>query len=450
MKNLTTLLAICLFHFSAVASHLYGGYITTKKISGRIYEIRAIVVSDPASQANQTLTDITLDYGDGTTDKVQRFSQGNMESTTFRTNTYVATHEYQSDGVFLITYADPSLVEGIFNVNGGQSGNINLVLEAMIRVSPTQISKENPAPLAYTFPNIGYGKVLTYNPTFTDIEGDNILYELYSSANIPNYEVPVTLSINPYSGMLTWSDPRYEGLFLVQYKVSSFTNDGQLLAYSTVVQMIRVKSFVSDFPTPLSVPNADIAPAGWYRSVVNTPGPVLQPFIFNRNSSLISCNIKVYSELLPLNGSVTLQQNDSQQLANFSWDALASMIRTTPYFVTFRLASKDDPQIIKDYNLAFYHGAPLTSSTHEISAAGEHVSVYPNPSATGSSFFMLPAHTTSDAVLRIFDIAGKEIVHALLTQPTYNWEHTQQPAGLYFYQVELANGNVMKGKVVVE
>lgn len=450
MKTLITLITFCLFHSAAVATHLYGGYITTKKISGRKYEIRVLVVSDPNSPASQFLTNIDIDYGDGVLETVQRLSQGNLEGP-FRTNTYVTTHEYQSDGIFVVTYTDPSLVDGIFNVNYGESGNTKLVLEAMIRISPTILSKENPAPLAYTFPYAGYGKPFSYNPTFIDMEGDNISYELLSNPDLPNYQLPATMSMNPYSGMITWNNLNHQGLFLIQYKVNSF-DKGQLVAYSIVTQVIRVKDIVSDFPTPPSVPNTDIAPAGWYRSVVATPGPVLQPFIlpFSRNSNFTDCNIKVFSELLQSsNGSVELKQNDSQQLANFSWSALTNMIRTTPYFVTFRLQSKTDAQQIKDYDLAFYHGAPLTTYNNEILIGDNNVSVYPNPSTTGNSFFILPPYSCN-SVLRIFDMAGKEIVHTLLTQSSYNWEHPHQPAGLYLYSVELTNGSILKGKVVVE
>ncbi|MES2781120.1 MAG: T9SS type A sorting domain-containing protein [Bacteroidota bacterium] len=444
MKNLIIILAICLFHFSTFASHLYGGYITTKKLSGRQYEISVTILGDPHGAASQT--SIKLSFGDGDSQTVARLSLANLEDN-FRSNIYKTIHEYQSDGVFIITYSDPNLVDNIVNVNGGQSSNSSLVIESMIRVSPTLLSLENPRPLAYTFPSVAFGKSLTYNPTFIDAEGDNIVYELLSSTNLLNYQLPAAMTMNQHSGMVTWNNINFQGLYLIQYKVSSYESNGILNAYTIVTQMIRVVDLVIDFPTPVHFPNTDLAPAGWYRSVVNTSGWVQQPFIMPLNNNT-NCNIEVYSELLHLNGRIETNQNDSQHVVNFFWEALAGMNRPTLYFVTFRLQSTKLARVSKDYNVAFYHGAPLTTGVNEWRGENEKVSVYPNPSTNGSCIFLLPTQSPN-TMLHIYDMAGKEIVNTPVIDASYTWDHSSETTGLYFYQIEMPDGHLFSGKVMI-
>ncbi|MCX6137816.1 MAG: T9SS type A sorting domain-containing protein, partial [Ignavibacteriales bacterium] len=92
------------------------------------------------------------------------------------------------------------------------------------------------------------------------------------------------------------------------------------------------------------------------------------------------------------------------------------------------------------------HLAKLTANTVEIGAVPsvfELAQNYPNPfNPTTTIRFGIPA--TSNVVLKIFDIVGKEVV-ALVNGElsagyySYEWNASTKPSGMYFYRMTAAS-----------
>ncbi len=249
-----------LFYTDSYASHYRAGEITYAQISGRRYRVTAITYTDPQSRANQFTGSVTLFWGDGSSDIVTRTSKTDVSLTAQR-NTYVYEHEYQSDGVFLISLTDPNRVGDIFNINGGQSSLTPFYVESLVRISSAIGNNQSPI---LTIPPLVDGCLqflYLHNPGAYDPDGDSLAYTLTvpkqgTNDPVPNYETPRnsdSFAINPYTGTLFWVKPTNAGLYNIAIMVSEFRN-GRLTGYVVRDMQIRIRDCVNDIPvvTPIN------------------------------------------------------------------------------------------------------------------------------------------------------------------------------------------------------
>lgn len=248
------LLAFVLLGTDCYATHYRAGEITYAQISGRRYRITAITYTDPESLANAFTGSITIEWGDKTNNQVPRSSLEKLNATAQR-NTYIFEHEYQSDGVFIISLMDPNRVDGIFNINGGASGNTPFYVESMIRISSTIGNNQSPI---LTVPPLVDGCLqflYLHNPGAYDPDGDSLVYVLDipkqgTNNPVPNYETPRTsdsFAINPFTGTLFWAKSISPGLYNIAIKVLEY-RDGDLVGYVVRDMQIRIRDCVNDIP----------------------------------------------------------------------------------------------------------------------------------------------------------------------------------------------------------
>lgn len=243
------------------ASHYRAGEITYSQISGRLYRITAVTYTDPASQANQFTGTINIEWGDETRDVVARTEKVTVSPTAQR-NTYVFDHEYQSDGIFIVSLTDPNRVDGIFNINQGQSGNTPFYVESMIRISGTIGNNQSPILSVPPLVDGCLQFLYLHNPGASDPDGDSLVYTLVVPQQgpknpVPNYEKPRTsdsFSIDPHTGTLFWAKSIYEGLYNIAIKVSEYRN-GQLVGYVIRDMQIRIRNCVNDVPVINTIAN---------------------------------------------------------------------------------------------------------------------------------------------------------------------------------------------------
>ncbi|MES2560491.1 MAG: gliding motility-associated C-terminal domain-containing protein [Bacteroidota bacterium] len=255
------LLTFLLLGTDCYASHYRAGEITYAQVSGRRYRITATTYTDPQSQANQFTGTVTIVWGDGTSNVVTRTSLF-IVSTTAQRNTYEFEHEYQSDGVFIISLTDPNRVDGIFNINGGQSGNTPFYVESMIRISSTIGNNQSPI---LTVPPLVDGCLqflYLHNPGAYDPDGDSLAYTLSvpkqgTNNPVPNYETPRTsdsFAIDPFDGTLYWAKSIAPGIYNIAVKVSEFRN-GQLVGFVIRDMQIRIRDCINDIPVLTTISN---------------------------------------------------------------------------------------------------------------------------------------------------------------------------------------------------
>ena len=310
MKRLVFLFSFFLLVSSSQASHLKGGYINYKCVSGRSYQITLVTFSDPNSPADINTSNAFVFFGDGDSLTIQR-TQRVAVSVNLVENIYITTHTYVSDGNFFISFTDFSFVDGIVNVNGGDSKNQQFYLESLLKINSTIVAFNSPEPhsILPELRAIG-GKELYYNSTWfgrlKDYPNDSISFELTSMKNINNFTLPPGLSIDNYSGMIKWEKvPIVSGsipiLWLINYKVLTYRL-GILVGYTTVAQIARVDNYPGTFPSIINFPFCDSTNNGWYKKNITTNNFFKQEFKYTDNN---------YQFLKRVYGETNLSMTDS-------------------------------------------------------------------------------------------------------------------------------------------
>jgi gliding motility-associated-like protein len=251
----------------AQGSHYRAGEITYRQITGRLFRITATTYTDPQSSANQFTGTVTIFWGDGKNDVVTRLRVDPISDNVQR-NVYEFNHEFQSDGLFLISLTDPNRVQNIVNINGGFSDNTPFYVESLIRVNGAIGNNQSPV---LTVPPIVDGCLeflYLHNPGAYDPDGDSLAYTLTTpkqatGVDVPNYVDPVasdSFRLNPITGTLFWAKPVGAGLYNIAIKISEF-RQGILVGYVVRDMQIRIRDCVNTPPVFANI-NSTCAEAG--------------------------------------------------------------------------------------------------------------------------------------------------------------------------------------------
>lgn len=432
------------------ATHLYGGYISTSPTqSGRNVKIDVVILSDPASGAEPSLTEVMLSFGDGMSQAISRTSNetvgGNIQK-----NTYECTHAYSSDGSYKISLSETNLIDGIMNINSGSSNAIKLYLETLININNLLLQTVTPKPLAFTLCNFGTTseEKQNYNPTFNKQSNDSISYQLVASGSLQtvltNYSIPNGLAINPYSGMFGWKASTIpSGIYVVAFRVQAFKM-GRIASEQLVMQPFRVKLALVKFPDGLSVPNADVSPAGWYRIVAQPGVSFNQDFSMNLTKEDFTFKLQAYSEVYDLGADTNNTLNGIKETIQLNWQPTSQMVASIPYFVTYRAVNQLN-QLINDSELGIHLGARLNSGLRE-ETAKQQVMVSPNPV---NDHCLFTYNNPEPALLQIFNVTGQLVFNQEITS-NYQWQRGSLSNGIYQYVVQLNNGKITSGKIILE
>jgi hypothetical protein len=452
MKRLAFLFSFFLLVSSSQASHLKGGYINYKCVSGRSYQITLVTFSDPNSPADINTSNAFIFFGDGDSLTIQR-TQRVAVSVNLVENIYITTHTYVSDGNFLINFTDFSFVDGIVNVNGGDSKNQQFYIESFLKINSTIGAFNSPEPhsILPDLRAIG-GKELYYNSTWfgrsKDHPNDSISFELSSMKNINNFTLPPGLSIDNYSGMIKWEKvPIVSGsipiLWLINYKVLTYRL-GVLVGYTTVAQIARVDNFPGSFPSIINFPFCDSTNNSWYKKNITANNFFKQEFNYTDNN---------YQFLKRVYGETNLSMTDSslssisKTIINFISDTNLVQ-RTRPYFYTIRIIKDSSTGIpyFRDYNLAVYYGASTYFGINEVEDNDKYVNVFPNPT---NGVFEININTIDANSIRVMDITGKLMFERKITSLNESIDMTGFPKGVYVLYISGNNFSINK-KLILE
>lgn len=236
MKTFLRLLCLLLIGGQVSATHLRGGYIQTRSISGLSYEITATIYQEGSASVSVDES-ITVCFGDGTTQAVARQSLRFSSDGILGISTYRLVHTYAGPGTYTIATSLASRTPSL---------NIVTTTQEPLTLTTTILtgSSGNRTPtllLPQTSFRVGINQRLVFPLKATDDEGDSLVYALTlprtsSSGNpcvsrtISPYQYPNdlarrgTFKIDRRTGDLTWDAPTQPGYFSVAITVSEYRN----------------------------------------------------------------------------------------------------------------------------------------------------------------------------------------------------------------------------------
>ncbi|WP_026261846.1 T9SS type A sorting domain-containing protein [Spirosoma panaciterrae] len=283
-----TFLCLMLSGISAVrATHLIGGYIQAKPVSGSslTYEVTLVVYMNEVQgrQAADQADRYLICFGDGTSNTVTRQSRLFIANNSMSINTYRINHTYPGPNTYTLTttISNRSIVQNITKAD--------YQFFTLSTTVSTNVANQTPTP---GYPPTGFragvNKKLLLDLKATDAEGDSLMYGLAKSLTstdekscdkrlVPTYQFPNDVTrqgifkLNSQTGELTWDSPTQVGLYSVVITIDEYRN-GLLISQTTEELTITV----DDLPG------------------TSTPIPPYEPAILG-NGSIVT-NTVVYSD----------------------------------------------------------------------------------------------------------------------------------------------------------
>ncbi|MEQ9298419.1 MAG: T9SS type A sorting domain-containing protein [Cyclobacteriaceae bacterium] len=226
----------------AQATHVIGGTISLKQLSGLTYEI-------------------SLHYWQNTGSSVQ-FGGGQMtingkqvlvqleDDPAFRESIEIGqgtayaeltlNYTFEAPGTYDITYQEFNRDAGIINMSN--SVDTPFAIKTQLLIDPLFGSNQTPGPTAYPVPGVGPAVDFHFNPGFTDADGDSISYHLAvpvssDSTEVTDYRFPGyfggAFGLNPLTGEVAWTGARLSGKYVYAMVVREWRRvAGQLVKLS--------------------------------------------------------------------------------------------------------------------------------------------------------------------------------------------------------------------------
>ncbi len=250
------------------ASHLRSGEIFYSRDSVNHMKFHALINFYTPVNAAIYNDSIVISWGDTTT-YAYILNSTFLSSNSYK-NTYTASHTYSSiptGGVYSISTFEQNRFNGISNIDGGNSINIPLYLEAVINLQEQSLLTTNHSPTLDNLPAFYANFDLPYqvNPNLKDLDGDSLIAEAVVPLQDSNLQVPVylfpgqycfsqgfpgiTFSVDNKTGEIEWSQVCLGGIFSIALRISEFRN-GNFLGSVMRDQYI----FVIDSPTSITAP----------------------------------------------------------------------------------------------------------------------------------------------------------------------------------------------------
>ncbi|WP_080236549.1 T9SS type A sorting domain-containing protein [Spirosoma rigui] len=237
---------------AANATHLRGGYIQTRSVSTTTvtYEITVQLFLDEVygTTAANSLNQLSLCFGDGSSQSIVRTARVWNADRTTSINTYQVTHTYAGPGTYTVSssLANRSPVRNI----GTTADQLPIVLYTTFSTG-----RLNRTP-AFVYPNNGLQAALNQRLTLplstTDDEGDSLVYSLWrpittvgadicTRQSVSDYQYPNdvarrgTYTLDKRRGILTWDAPVEQGNYSLALTVDEYRNG--LFISQTVIEL---------------------------------------------------------------------------------------------------------------------------------------------------------------------------------------------------------------------
>ncbi|MES2627413.1 MAG: gliding motility-associated C-terminal domain-containing protein [Bacteroidota bacterium] len=236
MKNL---IGFCVFFFLSVqlfATHIRGGEITYRRITGYNYEATVSLYVEANTMVPPELVD-PFRWGDGSSEVFKLSSETLLPGGILRKRVYIGYHTYQGSGIFNLSLTDYNRVGQINNIKGGASSNTPFYIESELIINPFNLDK-NDSPVLTNPPldNACFNAIFEHNPGAVDKDGDSLSYELIACRGKVGedigYVFPSQINpgpnniivMDPVTGTVHWESPQKLGLYSIAFRITEYRN----------------------------------------------------------------------------------------------------------------------------------------------------------------------------------------------------------------------------------
>lgn len=351
----------CLFSGNALASHIRGGYITAKRISGYRYGFVLTIFRDIGSDVRNEINDIHPDIN--STAVVSSAVSSVTAIPGKRTEIWVYNYEYTytSPGIYTAYHYQLNRNANVLNMTN--SDQTTFYVETKVIIDPFLAADQTPVITKAAIDEAVVGSVYRYNPGAYDPNGDSLSYEHVPSrqfitgtnvsAVVNNYQNPAvrsggrdssnlegrpaTMILNPVTGDLVWNVPRIVGQFntaikIVQWrKIRESRNRKDSIGYTLLDIQIIVEDSRNKRPI-LQLP----------RDTCVVAGSKLEARIYATDPDA-GDKVKITFEgeldtLLPASQRATFINSSSTVrpfFGDFEWQTRCTHVRRQPYSALF-------------------------------------------------------------------------------------------------------------------
>lgn len=410
MKKLLLVVLTIVLSYSAQASHLMGGQMTSRNIGGLTYEVTLTLYRDTVGIPMYTTAAVNYSDTSGydSTRIVSVSAPFNIGNGVER-YTYTDTITFPAAGNYSIWWTDCCRNAAILNMSnaGGESLYLNNTLFAdSTNSSPVFLNE----PITLAQLNTPF----LYNPLPFDADGDSISWALdiplsFAGDTVAGYTLPpsdssMPFTMDPITGEISFL-PNTLGNFVVSVIVTEYRNGVVIGTIRRDMQLIVVNSPNSP---AVFTPYYSITRSSSASQTINlTPGQNLNFSALVNDVDQFDVSVQTAGSIFqrPTPPIVSLSSGIAYGYVSLNWTAQTSDISTRPYLLTVRVGETYG-------NFKFYHDysfiVKVGSSTgvNEPNSIASDLKVFPNPTY-GETFVQFEAKKSGSATIEVQNLSGQ-------------------------------------------
>jgi hypothetical protein len=410
MKKLLLVVLTIVLSYSAQATHLMGGQMTSRNIGGLTYEVTLTLYRDTVGipMYNNAAINYTDTSGFDSTRIVSVSAPFNIGNGVER-YTYTDTITFPAAGNYSISWSDCCRNAAILNMTmpGGESLYLNNTLFAdSTNSSPVFLNE----PITLAQLNTPF----LYNPLPFDADGDSISWALDIPLSnlgdtVAGYTLPPSDSSMPFTmdavtGEISFL-PNTLGNFVVSVIVTEYRNGLVIGTIRRDMQLIVVNSpnTPAVFTSNYSVTRSSSAA----QEINLAPGQNLNFSAFVNDVDQNNVSVQVAGSIFqrPTPPTVSVSGGIANGYVSLNWTAQTADVSTRPYLLTIRVGDNYG-------NYTFYHDysfvVKVGSSTgiNETNSVASDLKVFPNPTY-GETFIQFDAKKAGTATIEVQNLSGQ-------------------------------------------
>lgn len=337
----------------AKATHIRAGEILVLPDSStndpRCVVFKLITYTD-FSQTNADNPDATLFFGSGDKLKVDRWKRTIARAgDTFR-SVYYFPYCYPAAGTYTVTYSEQNRATGVTNI--GDSQNQSFLLQTTFTIDPFMGPNRSPVLQITPLDFAACGQPFVHNPGAYDADGDSLAFRFVTpKRNVNTPESPVvgnvtnyrplndpsfgcsafpnppggesTLSIDRFTGQITWNAPCRQGDYNVAFIVEEYRG-GRKIGEVMRDMQVRVVCIPQPRPTLQVPPDTCVVAGDRVTGRIKASDPENKPL-----------ELEAFSSILP---PATFTVNGYN--GTFIWDTKCEDVLRDTVQVTFRVTKR--------------------------------------------------------------------------------------------------------------